>query len=282
MTNNGGNTQHILHKRLKLLQNDFYINPMKTIQSFLGSDTNIIKYTVNNIYIDGYVIVDVDYTNLELDLLKIYWVQFKDCKLLNIKKSNAYICNIDGFNVCVIINKQYDDNKWLALNIKPTIQTQRGDVFYKYYGMILDTPFHAASTEIFNYNHQPITTNLSKCNVDTELFPDDVVNKAYNDINNMFTYKSTLQALTTQELIKIQSLDEGTDKNKLYLIDIRNITNPEQYKGFLACSQYRNNPWEVLYIRIPNYVLSSTKVDYLKWFMLNDYNNYLQWIEKLE
>ena len=274
--------QPIRTKRLKILQNDFNINPIKTIQSFIGSDANIIDYKVNNLYIDGYIIVDVSYTTLDVDITKIYWVKFKDCKLLNIKKSNAYICQIDGFNVCVIINnKPSDEDTWIAINIKPTIPTQRGKTFYKYYGVVIDTPYHEANTQLFNYTHKAPNEDLNKCNVSVVLFPDQRIQKAYNDINNVFVYKSSLQALTMQEVARIKSLDEGTDKNKLYVIDIRAITKPEHYKGFLACSRYREYPWDVLYINIPNYMLTKEKVDRLKWFMLNDYNNYLEWLEKI-
>lgn len=278
--NKNGNVQT---KRLKILQNDFYNNPIKTIQSFIGSSANIIKYNVNNIYIDGYLIVDVSYTVLDIDIMKIYWVQFKDCKLLNIKKSNAYICQIDNFNVCVIINDKPDDeNKWLAMNIKPTIPTQRGDVLYKYYGVIVDTPYHQANTQLFNHSHKFEDLNIEDYNICDVLFPNNIIQKSYNDINNIFVYKSTLQSLTSQEVIRINSLDEGTDKNKLYVLDIRTVTKPEHYKGFLACSQYREYPWDVLYINIPNYTLTTEKINYLKWFMLNDYNNYIEWLQKIK
>lgn len=281
----GGN-QQIYHKRLKVLQHDFVINPTKTIQSFIGSDANIVKYNVNNIYIDNYLIVDVDYTKLDFDILKIYYVMFKDCKLLNIKQSNTYICTIDGFNICVIINNKPDDeNTWLAINIKPTIPTQRGETFYKYYGVIINTPFHSANSQIFNFNHDLSvlkSTDLTKLNTDIVLFNENVIQKSYDELNNMFTYKSTLQALTSQELIRINTLDEGVDKNKLYIIDIRDIKEPEHYKGFLACSQYRERPWDVLYINIPNYTITKTKLNYLKWFMLNDYNNYIEWLDKIK
>ena len=155
------------------MQNDFNVNPIKTIQSFIGSDANIIDYKVNNLYIDGYYIVDVSYTTLDIDMMKIYWVKFKDCKLLNIKKSNAYICQINGFNVCVIINnKPENEDTWLAMNVKPTIPTQRGQTFYKYYSVVIDTPYHEATTQLFNYTHKTPNVDLNKCNVNVVLFPD--------------------------------------------------------------------------------------------------------------
>ena len=168
------------------------------------------------------------------------------------------------------------------MNIKPTIATQRGDILYKYYGTIIDTPYHEATTQLFNYTHQAPDIDLNKCNVNDVLFNDYMIQKSYNDINKIFVYKSTLQSLTTQEITRIKNLNEGTDKNKLYVIDIRNVTNPENYKGFLACSPYREYPWDVMYINIPNYSLTKTKLDHLKWFMLNDYNNYIEWLSKLK
>ena len=220
-------TQPVQTKRLKLLQNDFNIDPIKTIQSFIGSDANIIDYKANNLYIDGYYIVDVSYTTLDIDIMKIY-------------------------------------------------------TFYKYYSVVVDTPYHEATTQLFNYTHKAPSVDLNKCNVNVVLFPEYQIQKAYNDINGMFMYKSSLQSLTMQEVVRIKSLNEGEDKNKLYVIDIRTIAKPEQYKGFLACSRYREYPWDVLYINIPNYMLTKEKVDDLKWFMLNDYNNYIEWLDKIK
>lgn len=272
----------VQNKRLKILQSDFSTNPLKTIHSFIGNDAKIESYKVNNIYIDGYIIVDVVYSHLDINPCKIYWVKYGDCKPLNIKKTNACICTIDGWNVCVIINQTYPPDTWIAMTIKPTISTQRGEVFYKYFGTIVDTPFHEANTQVFDNTLKEVTEDLSKCNVDTVLFEEAVIRKSYNDINNKFTYKSTLQAMTSQEVIRINSLKEGVDKNKLYVIDVRQITDIGEYKGYLSCAPYREHPWDVLFINIPNYQLTERKLNNLKSFMLNDYRNYVEWVEKID
>lgn len=268
-------------KRLKVIAEDFYVDPIKTIQSFIGIDSDIIDYKVNNIYLDDCLIVDVKFKHLELDPTKIYWTQFKNCKLLNIKLSGTYITKIDNINVCLMIKQQYNPDDWIPLIIDITIPNNREECYFKYFGKIINSPFHECNSQIFNYDHEPITEDINKCNVETVIFDENVIQKSYDKINNIFAYKATVQAITTQELIKIDDLSKATDKNKLYLIDIRNIKNIDNYKGFIACSQYREKPWDVLFINIPNYNLNEKKLDYLKWFMLNDYHNYLEWLNKI-
>lgn len=268
-------------KRLKVIAEDFYVDPIKTIQSFIGIDSDIIEYNVNNIYFDDCLIVDVKFKRLELDPTKVYWTQFKNCKLLNIKLSGTYITKIENINVCVIIRQQYEPNDWIPLIIDITIPNNREESYFKYFGKIIDSPFHECNSQIFNYDHAPITEDINKYNEDTVLFEDSVIQKSYDKINNIFAYKATVQAITTQELTKINDLSEANDKNKLYLIDIRKIKNIENHKGFIACSKYREKPWDVLFINIPNYNLTEKKLEYLKWFMLNDYHNYIEWLSKI-
>ena len=271
---------NVICKRLKLLQEDFNIDPIVTIQSFIGIDANIVDYKVNNIYVSGYVIVDVYYKIIELNPNKIYWIDKKECKRLNIKKQNTYIAKVDNIPVCVTLNNSEDKDK-IPITINITIPSNRDKQFYNYFGTQIDSPFHDCNSQIFVYEHNivDIDKKLQQCSLDVVLFKESTIQNDYDRVNDIFVYRSTVQKVSSSVVTIANNIEECNDVHKLYIMDIRNIDSNRNYSGYLACVKHRRHPFDVVYIYIPNYVITKRKLNYMKLFMYNDYINYEEWVK---
>ncbi len=267
-------------KRLHILYDDYSINPKKTIQSFIGNDAEIMEYKENSIVSDGYIIVDVKYKVLDLDPTKIYFIKFKDCKKINMKRDNCYICKIDDICVCINLRQQIkDENTYIPISINPVIPTNREQLLYKYYGQIIDSPYHYCNTQSFSYTHDNITLKeCDKCNKDTVLFNDEQISKSYGEVLMSAPYNARAMYVDSSNIKRINSLDEMKE-DKSYIIDIRKITNIDKYTGIISAVKYRKYPWDVIFLNIPNYKLTQKKYNNLLSFMYNDYLNFTKWIE---
>ena len=186
-------------KRLHILYDDYTTNPTKTIQSFIGMDAEIINVKENSIVSDGYIIVDVDYKVLDLDSTSIYYIKFGDCRKINMKKDNCYIVSVDGINVCLNIRRpNLTADSIIPICINPVIPTNREQTMYKYYGQIVDTPFHNANSQMFTYNHKLTTLEeCQKCNQDKVLFTKDKIRNLLLYISEGLFFFNTFLALTT-------------------------------------------------------------------------------------
>ena len=283
-------------KRLHILQEDFNANPIKTINSFIQSDSVILNYTINNIVSDGYIIVDVTYKQLELDVTKIYFIEISKCKTISIKHKNYYVASIPidtsvntnsvNTNSIPICIPMIEYNKpIIPVTIKPII----GNAKIKYYGSIIDTPFHECNSQMFVKEHYKETDKNKDTTVvnssNKSLFDANIIKDEYNKINEQFLYKSFIQKSTSQDIIRINSITDNLTPDKLYVISIFDIfksTSNEtdvSIPGFIACSKYREFPYDVLYKPIPNYRITNRKLNYMKQFMDNDYENYKQWLQ---
>jgi len=275
-------------KRLRILQEDYDINPVKAISSLIGNDVEIIDYVLNDVYFDEYVIVDVKYRQLEINPTSIFFI--KDYKQLNTKKQNIFIVNVKGFNVCLNIMDTTDlervkTNKYLAIEVSPVISITRDNNLYRYYGIVKHTPFHSCNSEIFIYSNE-IDNDLSlpqKSNTNNvKLFSDNLIAKSYANLNKVFSYRSSFQEMNDIKLTRVQKITECVDKKKIYVIDVREINNDSELKGYIAVSDYREYPFDIMFIPMIDYVIDKRKLYNIKKFMLNDYEYYLEWLEKMK
>lgn len=275
-------------KRLRILQEDYDINPVKAISSLIGNDVEIIDYVLNDVYFDEYVIVDVKYRQLEINPTSIFFI--KDYKQLNTKKQNIFIVNVKGFNVCLNIMDTTDlervkTNKYLAIEVSPVISITRDNNLYRYYGIVKHTPFHSCNSEIFIYSNE-IDNDLSlpqKSNTNNvKLFSDNLITKSYANLNKVFSYRSSFQEMNDIKLTRVQKITECVDKKKIYVIDVREINNDSELKGYIAVSDYREYPFDIMFIPMIDYVIDKRKLYNIKKFMLNDYEYYLEWLEKMK
>lgn len=290
----------IRSKRLKLIQDDFDTDPIKTIQSFIGNDAEIIDYTLNDIYFDNYIAVDVRYKQLQIDPCKTYYVN--TFKRLNMTKQNMFITVVNGSNVCVTAidpkdKERIDKNKFIAIEIKPIIQSTRS-IPYNYYGTIRHTPFHNCNSEMFRFItaqrnssfQQTQFASNAQTNAQTnaqrnaaiktvKLFDEDQIASSYNDLIRIFNIRTSFQEQETAVFLRKQTIAECKDPHKLYIININNINDDEEFAGYITASAYREQPFDVLFIPIIDYRITKIKLQNLKNFMQNDYQNYLQWLE---
>lgn len=267
-------------KRLHILYDDYSINPMKTIQTFIGNDAEIIKTTENGIISDGYIVVDVEYKVLELDQTKIYYIRFGDCRKINIKKDFCYIVQVDGINVCLNIRrKNLTEDTWLPIMINPVIPNSREQTLYKYYGQVVDSPFHYCNSQMFTFNHELATLEeCNKCEEKKTLFTADQTKLSYSEVIGKLPFNARAVIVDINNIKRINSIDEvGNDK--YYIIDIRKV---KTHFGLLSAVKYRERPWDVLYIPLPNYKLTDRKYKNMLTYMYNDYKNYKEWLERIK
>ena len=265
-------------KRLHILYDDYSINPTKTIQSFIGMDAEIINIKENSIVSDGYIVVDVDYKVMDLDPTKIYFIKFGDCRKINMKKDNCYIVTIDGINVCVNVRKLQGltDESMVPVHINPVIPTSREQTLYKYYGQIVDTPFHNANSQSFSYNHELVTLeDCQKCDQDEVIFTTEQIKLSYDETIGKLPFNARATVVDTNNIKRIKSTND-VDNDKYYIIDIRKV---DTQTGLLCAVKYREHPWDVLYIPLPNYKITKRKYQNLLTYMYYDYQNYTKWLE---
>lgn len=264
-------------KRLHVLYDDYSYNPTKTIQSFIGNDAEIIKVSENGIVSDGYVVIDVEYKVLDLDPTKIYFIKFGDCRKINVGRNNNYIVKVDGINVCINIRKQnMDKDKYIPIMINPTTPDSRDGELYKYYGQILNTPFHYCDSQTFSHDHELKTLEeCNKCNTDKVLFTEEQIKASYNKVIGSLPFNSRTSIIASNNIKRINSVSE-VGKDKYYIIDIRKL-KPET--GLINIVEYREHPWDCLYVPMANYKLNEKKYRNLLTFMYNDYINYTKWLE---
>ena len=181
------NEKFIQFKRLKIPYEDYIINPVKTILSFIGIDSTIIDYKENSIYMDGYIIVDVKFTALDLNPCLLYWVQFKDCQKMNTQSENKYITQINNMNVCMTIKNTSELNQesWIPFTISQALTEGGAKMIYKYYSIIMDTPFNYASTEVFTFSRKFKDVDFDKCNINKPL-KNNPLNFQMKDIIQLF------------------------------------------------------------------------------------------------
>lgn len=291
--------QLVQNKRLHILYEDYIVNPLKVIKSFIGIDADIIDYKMNSIIGDGYVVVDVQYKSLDLNPTKIYWTQFKDCKKINVKRDNTFITKVNNCNVCLNIGDGYMNNDWIPFTVSQFLTTSRENNIFKYYGTIVYTPYHFGSTEVFIYNHEE-EIDYMKCNKETppKVDPAKLIDKSSEIINN---FDNNVVSLATSKTAKTYTFEETNDPNTtlkqinnsnvknsanapttIYTFDIRKLTETDMIRGVIYCSQSRTKPWECCYYKNSNAKITNKKIQYLKQFMYNDYKNYLEWLEHIK
>ena len=265
------------NKRLHILYDDYSINPTKTILSFIGTDAEIIKITENSIISDGYMVVDVEYKVLDLDQTNIYYIKFGDCRKINMKKEHCYIANIDGINVCLNIrNQNLTKDSLLPITINPVIPTTREQTMYKYYGFIIDSPFHYCNSQMFSFNHELKTLDeCLKCSKDKKIFSDDKIKMSYTEVIGKLPFNARSSSIEASNIKHINSIDEVGD-DKYYIIDIRKLNTDI---GLISAVKYREHPWDVLYIPISNYKITKRKYNNMISYMYADYQHYIKWID---
>lgn len=264
-------------KRLHVLYDDYTVDPTRVVQSFIGDDAEIIKIKENSIVSDGYVVVDVEYKSLDLDQTNIYFIKFGDCRKINMKKDYCYIVQVNGINVCVNIRRpNITNDTYVPIVINPVIQSSRDQILYKYYGQLVDTPFHDANSQAFSFNHEHVSVEeCNKCTIDKKLFTSEQINLAYNEVIGKLPYNARALVVDTKNIKRINSISEvGNDK--YYIIDIRKV---KTHYGLLCAVKYREHPWDVLYIPLPHYKLTERNIKELLTFMYHDYNYYVKWLE---
>lgn len=287
----------IQFKRLHILYEDFIISPIKVIQSFIGIDSEIIDYKVNSMVSDGYVVVDVRFKSLDLDPCKIYWTQFKDCKKMNARKDNIFITTVNDCNICLNINDANDKKPtdWIPFIISQVLTTSKDVKMYNYYGNIVDTPFHFASTSIFLFNRTDNKIDYNKCDTTTpieeEIDYDEQYINGYVDnfdncyANNMELKSSGYQVKHCKDFEEVQreiEKEKNTGKKNypiIYVFDIRTITKIRDLRGIIYTTEKREQPWTCCYIPSINTKITNIKIEYLKQFMYNDYLNYIEWLK---
>lgn len=285
-------------KRLHVIYEDFIINPIKVIQSFIGIDAEIIDYKVNSIISDGYVVVDVRFKSLDLDPCKIYWTKFKDCKKLNSRKDDMFITTVNGCNICLNIVNPSEKNAedWIPFVVSQVLTTSKDIKLYNYYGNIIDSPFHFASTNIFMYNRENNNIDYNKCDVDKKLEDDVDYDNCYicsyiDNFDNCYVSSAEFRSaiynvkhFNTFEEVQNDIREDTTKKlyPTIYAFDIRTIGKIRDLHGIIYTTQKRETPWTCCYINITNAKITNMKIEYMKQFMYNDYLNYLEWLKHIK
>lgn len=296
----------VQYKRLRMLYQDYIINPIKAIQSFIGLDANILEYKENSVYMDGYVIVDVKFNSLDLNPCLLYWTQFKDCQKMTAQSENKFITQINGLNVCLNIrnSSELNPNLWIPFTISQALSEGGLRMPYKYYGIIKDTPFNYASTQIFTFSRTPENIDYDKCNVEKPLKNNklDLMQYIKEYTTHFDTNITTLTMLNSSvpyivsneddinEMVNSETAEikKNVDKciypnnRTLFIFDIRKLKKFDSLTGVIFCIANRHKPWIACYYPNVNLKITYQKVEYLKNFMYNDYKNYLKWIERME
>ncbi len=264
-------------KRLKVIYSDYVYDPIGTVSTYIGPGATILNMKQNSVIMSGYIIVDVEYKVIDIDLNKIYWTNKTDYKLNTSNNNNKYVTSVDGIPLYVLINKSNQDMVKIPIIIKPIISnTIVSPEPIKYYGTIVSSPFHCYSNTMNSVN-QKCDIDLDTLEVSKSLFSKEDIMRSYENFNNLITNNYSKYITGFLEIKDVK--DIVATHHKGYIIDGRKLSAENLPNGTIVCAEKRSSPFEVMFIPISSFDITQRDIDNLRSFMYKEYENYNEWVK---
>jgi hypothetical protein len=270
---------------LKLIQSQFFANPLRIIKSLLGQDVEIDSYHVQPLIIqNGYSIVVVKYKTFVPSDFKIYWIKKSDVKLLS-ELTNLYAVKLNGYNV-MIYNFKYSSqyNNYIPLKINFNYDVTNTE--FKFKGSVQKNILNSLITTL----HLPTKNTYS---FDLEL-PDklyDTKDEIIEELDRkalISKYKMLIRLhkeITIKDIIIIEEFTDSIDEeiNMGYLIDWRKFV-----KGIRSFPIFgvifihsERNPFDIVFISTNIFRINKDEIESIDKLLKYDYINYLNQLHEM-
>lgn len=263
--------------RIKIPLETYYKNKENAIKSILGSDIEIKSINKVDLIIGNNIILDINYSKLNFDPNKLYFVKTSELKSLSINSSKK-IALIDNTPIVLTIPSKYKDYKIIPININKCLKRESDqNTQFEYYGKINTNPLHSCSSLISYPEIQIINDsvlNIENINKDIETnFTEEQIKIEYENIIKQSPYSNIIS--------KIEKYKPGMKLNQdtAYIMNYK-ILSDFNY-GVVYVSKIRKL-FDVLYIPITYEILNSDILNNIINILFYDYTEYENILNSLE
>ena len=253
------------HRRILVPAHEFALHPINTVKSLIGLDAEVKSVKQNEIYReDGLLIVDVEYSALEINPSIIHFVKKSDVKPVS-PDSQDHGVKINGLNVLIDMSnvEKNDYKEYYPIQImrKDFIEDRK---YFQYYGKIctkplgyLCSPFMCKNlfefppqTKLYGDKYTPKTT-----------YTDDVMIKYYTYELKKF---GLLANITNVE--KAKTFEDCKNSLTGYLITWAELKKQKMMQGIILIQPIRV-PDVVLFIPSSMFMIKSTDIENIDKFL---------------
>lgn len=278
--------------RLKIPYQTFLANPAFTIKQYLGQHITIISYTTSDIITsDDCIIVDIEYTSIQLSPFITYYIKTSSIKPI-IPNSDKYIASINNCNVKITIPNISDyqsiPNSLIPINIRATLPNNYSpngpiESQFTYFGTIVSSPMNNLCTPLryINHSYEPFSVEPIKA-----LYPQDYItqhesqHKDSFETDLLFTVKQYKQALVLfnilapiDRVVSVNKFSECISGTTGYVINFSEIPLTEYINGIILI-QSKRIPNYILFYPTDTCTISPEELLSIKQFLENDIVNY--------
>ena len=267
----------------------FEKNEVGAIRELLGNDVTINGYVKNDVIINDYLIITVDYDMIDIDPFNVY--KITDCKHLNMN-SDKYITEING--KLVKLNDINTNDKDFWIRIFSAKQSTEDNI--KYYGFKIEKQsdllhsfcsifggkilsYHGTEVKSELETNKKLSTllkmKLKKIDNKEETKQYNKLHTVENEYINSFHDISYFKPQDDNDL-QVTTLDT-IDKDGAYIIDIQDYTAEKlkqdlikQEKGIILLINDRINPLSMIFIKNNDYTIHPHVVDCFITTVLKD------------
>jgi hypothetical protein len=263
--------------RIKIPVETYYKNKENAIKSILGSDIEIKSINKVDLIIGNNIILDINYSKLDFDANKLYFIKTSDLKSLSINSSKK-IALVDNTPVVLTVPSKYKDYKIIPININKCLKREsEQNTQFEYYGKINTNPLHFCSSlisypEIQILNGTELNETVINKDIETN-FEEEQIKIEYENIIKQSPYSNVIS--------KIEKYKQGTKLNQdtAYIMNFK-VLSDFNY-GVVYVLKIRKL-FDVLYIPITYEILNSDILKNIENILVYDYIEYCNVIDNLE